>query len=55
MVKPLSTSELEQAICEPANRLGVAFESGLTSTIVGEVHEEPGALAYPAVRTDRIV
>jgi len=44
VVKPLSTSELEQAICEPANRLGVTFESGLTSTIVGEVHEEPGAL-----------
>ena len=44
VVKPLSTSELEQAICEPADRLGVEFESGLTSTIVGEVHEEPGAL-----------
>jgi len=44
VVKPLSTSEIEQAICEPANRLGVTFESGLTSTIVGEVHEEPGAL-----------
>ena len=44
VVKPLSTSELEQAICEPANRFGVEFEGGLTSTIVGEVHEEPGAL-----------
>ena len=44
VVKPLSTSELEQAICEPANYLGVTFESGLVSTIVGEVHEEPGAL-----------
>ncbi|MCJ7536294.1 MAG: protein kinase, partial [Anaerolineales bacterium] len=44
VVKPLSTSELEQAIRGPANRLGVTFESGLTATIVGEVHEEPGAL-----------
>jgi type II secretory pathway predicted ATPase ExeA/predicted Ser/Thr protein kinase len=44
VVKPLTTSELEQAICEPANKLGVTFESGLASRIVGEVHEEPGAL-----------
>ena len=44
VVKPLTASELEQAISEPMARVGVTIESGLASVIVGEVHEEPGAL-----------
>jgi WD40 repeat protein/serine/threonine protein kinase len=43
-VLPLSAEGLEQAIARPAERLGAVFEPGLVSTIVGDVHYQPGAL-----------
>lgn len=43
-ILPLSAEELEQAITRPAERVGVNFEPGLVTTIVGEVNYQPGAL-----------
>ncbi len=43
-VMPLSADELETAITRPAARVGVSFEPGLVSTIIGDVHFQPGAL-----------
>lgn len=43
-VLPLSADDLERAIVRPAERVGVTFESGLVSTIVGDVHYQPAAL-----------
>jgi WD40 repeat protein/serine/threonine protein kinase len=43
-VLPLSVDELEQAILQPANRVGVKFEEGLAATIIQDVHYQPGAL-----------
>jgi DNA-binding SARP family transcriptional activator/WD40 repeat protein len=41
---PLSADELELAIVEPADRVGVHFEPGLVSRIVADVTDQPGAL-----------
>jgi len=43
-VLPLSANELEAAITQPAQRVGVSFESGLVSAIIGDIHYQPGAL-----------
>jgi WD40 repeat protein/DNA-binding CsgD family transcriptional regulator len=43
-VMPLSVDELERAIRQPADMVGVAFEEGLIPTIIEEVHYQPGAL-----------
>jgi len=43
-VVPLTTHELERAICGPAERVGLSLESGLATTIVSDVSEQPGAL-----------
>jgi WD40 repeat protein len=44
VVVPLSVSELERVIVEPARRVGVEFDSALVASIVAEVQEQPGAL-----------
>ena len=41
---PLSADELERAIRQPAELVGVAYEDGLVPTIIEEVHYQPGAL-----------
>jgi serine/threonine protein kinase/WD40 repeat protein len=43
-VLPLSADDLEAAITQPAERVGMKFESGLVSRIVADVHYQPGAL-----------
>lgn len=43
-VLPLSASELERAVSEPANQQGITFEEGLISRIVADVHYQPGSL-----------
>jgi WD40 repeat protein/serine/threonine protein kinase len=43
-VMPLSADELERAIAKPAERVGVAYEPGLISSIVADVNYQPGAL-----------
>jgi serine/threonine protein kinase/DNA-binding XRE family transcriptional regulator len=43
-VLPLTPDELEQAIANPAKRVGLALESGLAAAISREVGQEPGAL-----------
>ena len=43
-ILPLSAEGLERAIARPAERVGIAFESGLVSTIIQEIHYQPGAL-----------
>ena len=43
-VLPLSADELERAIVEPADQVGVRYEDGLVSNIVSDVHYQPGAL-----------
>ena len=44
VVLPLSPQELEQAIVNPAAKVGVVLETGLASAIVADVREQPGAL-----------
>ncbi len=44
IVIPLNARELEQAIIAPVERVGVRLESGLATTIINEVAEQPGAL-----------
>jgi WD40 repeat protein/serine/threonine protein kinase len=44
VVVPLTPSELERAITGPGERVGVTLEHGLTTTIVNEVSQQPGAL-----------
>ena len=44
VVVPLSVSELERVIVEPARRVGVEFDSALVASIIAEVQEQPGAL-----------
>src|SRR5262249_44216122 len=44
LVPPLTPDELEQAISAPAMRAGLTLESGLVSTIVRDVGDQPGAL-----------
>jgi WD40 repeat protein/DNA-binding SARP family transcriptional activator len=41
---PLSATELEQAVREPAERVGVALEPGLVAEVVAEVQDQPGTL-----------
>jgi energy-coupling factor transporter ATP-binding protein EcfA2 len=41
---PLSAEELERAIVCPAQGIGVHFEEGLVSKILGDVNDQPGAL-----------
>jgi DNA-binding SARP family transcriptional activator/tRNA A-37 threonylcarbamoyl transferase component Bud32 len=41
---PLSAAELEQAVREPAERVGVALEPGLAAEMVAEVQDQPGTL-----------
>ncbi len=43
-ILPLSAEGLERAIARPAEQVGIAFESGLVSTIIQEIHYQPGAL-----------
>ncbi len=43
-ILPLSADGLERAIARPAERVGITFEPGLVSTIVQEIHYQPGAL-----------
>jgi WD40 repeat protein/DNA-binding SARP family transcriptional activator len=41
---PLSATELEQAVRDPAERVGVALEPGLAAELVAEVQDQPGTL-----------
>lgn len=43
-IMPLSAEELERAITRPAERVGVTFEPGVVSAIIGDVNYQPGAL-----------
>ncbi len=43
-VIPLNARELEQAIIAPAERVGVRLETGLATTIINDVGEQPGTL-----------
>ena len=43
-VTPMTSSELQEAIVEPAERVGVRFEPGLVATMVADVVTRPGAL-----------
>ena len=43
-VLPLTPDELERAIHGPARRVGLKLEPGLTSTMIREVGDQPGAL-----------
>lgn len=44
VVLPLTVEELEEAIVQPARRVGVALEPELVATIVRDVGEQPGTL-----------
>jgi hypothetical protein len=44
IVLPLTPEELTWAVQEPAHRVGVGFEEGLTPAIVGDLADQPGAL-----------
>ncbi len=44
VVLPLSSSELAQAVNGPAERAALMLETGLASSIVGDVSKQPGAL-----------
>jgi WD40 repeat protein/serine/threonine protein kinase len=44
VVLPLSRTELERAIAEPAERANLRLEAGLLQEIVNDVGEQPGAL-----------
>ena len=41
---PMRRQELEQAVVEPARRVGLQFEPGLVETILDDVAEQPGSL-----------
>ena len=43
-VLPLGAEELERAIVEPAQQMGVTFEDGVVATIISEINYQPGAL-----------
>ncbi len=43
-VPPLAPDELERAIVDPADAVGVRFEPGLVSRIVADVADRPGSL-----------
>ncbi|MBZ0284835.1 MAG: protein kinase [Anaerolineae bacterium] len=44
IVLPLNSSEMEQAIVGPVDRIGIRFEPGLVADIIAEVNQQPGAL-----------
>jgi WD40 repeat protein/serine/threonine protein kinase len=44
VVVPLSPTELERVILEPARRVGVIIDHGLVAAIVNEVKEQPSSL-----------
>jgi energy-coupling factor transporter ATP-binding protein EcfA2 len=44
LVGPMGADELRQAIEEPARRVGLELEEGLSDTILADVSAEPGAL-----------
>jgi len=44
VVVPLSPSELERSIVEPARRAGIQIDTGLVAAIVAEVKEQPASL-----------
>ncbi|HEX8159471.1 MAG TPA: AAA family ATPase [Solirubrobacteraceae bacterium] len=44
LVGPMNTDGLRQAIEEPAHRVGLELEEGLSETILADVAAEPGAL-----------
>jgi len=44
IVLPLSADEIERAVNGPADRAGLILERGLTTSIVADVNEQPGAL-----------
>ncbi len=44
VVLPLSPDEMREAIVGPAERVGVAVESGLVAAMIAEIGEQPGAL-----------
>jgi DNA-binding SARP family transcriptional activator/ABC-type glycerol-3-phosphate transport system substrate-binding protein len=44
VITPLTSSELEKAISNPAEAVGVGFEPGLAAEIVSDVADQPGAL-----------
>ena len=44
LVLPLTPDELERAIQGPARRVGLKLESGLTSAMIRDVGDQPGAL-----------
>ena len=44
VVLPLNAEELEQAISNPAARVGLVLEPGLVAAIIGDIGEQPGAL-----------
>jgi len=41
---PMSRAELEQAIREPADKVGLSFQPGLVERIINDVGDEPGNL-----------
>jgi len=41
---PMTRQELEHAICKPAEKIQMEFESGLVARILHDVGEEPGNL-----------
>ncbi len=43
-VLPMTPDELEQAISQPAEQIGVALEPGLAATIIRDVGDQPGTL-----------
>ncbi len=43
-IMPLSAEELDRAINRPAERVGMTFEQGLVSAIIGDVNYQPGVL-----------
>ncbi len=44
IVVPLTANELERAIVGPAERAGLLLETGLVTTIVHDIGEQPGML-----------
>jgi WD40 repeat protein/energy-coupling factor transporter ATP-binding protein EcfA2 len=44
LVGPLTRDGLREAIEEPARRVGLSLEAGLTDTILADVRDQPGAL-----------
>ncbi|MGQ0600495.1 MAG: nSTAND1 domain-containing NTPase [Anaerolineales bacterium] len=44
VILPMTPDELERAIAGPAERVGLALDSGLVSAIIRDVGDQPGAL-----------